>query len=140
MKKNQHKTEFQELLRDKDEECKSFCHTLHLKESIIDQYKDEILHLQEQNRQILSIDEESDKIKVLLRETERAIQELERELQLSGNNISTLNQSITDVKNQLDRAQRKLTLMRKRKIQSQMKDARKWELDLPNMKKSLKQH
>ena len=89
---------------------------MHLKESIIDQYKDEILHLQEQNRQILSIDEESDKIKVLLRETERAIQELERELQLSGNNISTLNQSITDVKNQLDRAQRKLTLMRKRKI------------------------
>lgn len=116
MKNNQHKTEFQELLRDKDEECKGFSHILHLKESIIDQYKDEILHLQEQNRQILSIDEESDKIKVLLREKERAIQELERELQLSGNNISTLNQSITDVKNQLDRAQIKLTLMRERKI------------------------
>ena len=108
--KEQHKTEFQELLKDKDEECKSLSHTLHLKESIIDQYENKILHLQEQNRQIVTTDEESYKLKVMLREKEKAIQELERDLQLSENNISTLNQSIADVKNQLDEAQKKLTL------------------------------
>ena len=46
----QHEIEFQELLRGKDKECKSLSHTLHLKELIIDQYEDNILHLQEQNR------------------------------------------------------------------------------------------
>ena len=67
----QHEIEFQELLRGKDKECKSLSHTLHLKELIIDQYEDNILHLQEQNRQIVTTDEESDKLKVMLREKER---------------------------------------------------------------------
>ena len=53
-KEEQHKTEFQELLRDKGEECKGLPHTLHLKESTIDQYEDEIPHLQKQNCQIVT--------------------------------------------------------------------------------------
>ena len=112
----QHEIEFQELLRGKDKECKSLSHTLHLKELIIDQYEDNILHLQEQNRQIVTTDEESDKLKVMLREKERTIQELERDLQLSENNISTLNQNITDVKNELDGAQKKLTLRKEESL------------------------
>ena len=112
----QHEIEFQELLRGKDKECKSLSHTLHLKELIIDQYEDNILHLQEQNRQIVTTDEESDKLKVMLREKERTIQELERDLQLSENNISTLNQNIADVKNELDGAQKKLTLRKEESL------------------------
>ena len=112
----QHKTEFQELLKDKDEECKSLSHTLDLRESIIDQYEDKILHLQEQNREILTTDEESDKLKVMLGEKEKRIQELEGDLQLSEKNISTLNQSIADIRNQLHQAQKKLTLRKEESL------------------------
>ena len=112
----QHKTEFQELLKDKDEECKSLSHTLDLRDSIIDQYEDKIRHLQEQNRKILTTDEESDKLKVMLGEKEKRIQELEGDLQLSEKNISTLNQSIADIRNQLHQAQKKLTLRKEESV------------------------
>lgn len=49
-------------------------------------------------------------------QTKRTIQELERDLQLSENNISTLNQNITDVKNELDGAQKKLTLRKEESL------------------------
>ena len=52
----------------------------------------------------------------MLREKERTIQELERDLQLSENNISTLNQNIADVKNELDGAQKKLTLRKEESL------------------------